>query len=76
MHIPPCKYTFFRDNVGINSIIPTVLNFSIHGYNYCLPDMIGGNGYNGRDCEKELFLRWMQVGCYSVSSVNSILHLF
>lgn len=38
-----------------------VLNFGLHGYYYNLPDMIGGNGYDGQKCSKELYIRWMQA---------------
>ncbi len=33
------------------------------GYPFVLPDMIGGNGYNGRP-GRELFIRWMQANVF------------
>ena len=33
------------------------------GYPFVLPDMVGGNGYNGRP-ERELFLRWLQLSVF------------
>lgn len=34
--------------LGLKSIIPTVLTISILGYQFVLPDMIGGNAYPNR----------------------------
>lgn len=31
------------------------------GYPLVLPDMIGGNGYNNRPPNKEMFIRWLQA---------------
>ncbi|CAG7837491.1 unnamed protein product [Allacma fusca] len=45
---------------GLKSLIPTLLHFSMLGYSFCLPDMIGGNAYGGRP-SKELYIRWMQA---------------
>uniref|UniRef100_F1L2B5 Family 31 glucosidase n=1 Tax=Ascaris suum TaxID=6253 RepID=F1L2B5_ASCSU len=45
------------DEIGLDSILPVTFNFSIHGYHFNLPDIIGGNGY----ADKELFIRWMQL---------------
>ncbi|VDK37772.1 unnamed protein product [Gongylonema pulchrum] len=49
------------NNIGLDTLIPVALNFGLHGYYYNLPDMIGGNGYGGSVCGKELYIRWMQV---------------
>jgi alpha-glucosidase (family GH31 glycosyl hydrolase) len=45
---------------GLQSLIPTLFHFSMLGYSFCLPDMIGGNAYDGRP-SKELYIRWMQA---------------
>ncbi len=50
----------FRTETGMNTVLPIALNFSLLGYPFNLPDMIGGNDY-GHFPEKELFIRWMQV---------------
>ncbi|OZC11732.1 glycosyl hydrolase, family 31 [Onchocerca flexuosa] len=55
------------NNIGLNTLIPVVLNFGLHGYYYNLPDMIGGNGYNGQRCSKELYIRWMQANQFLLS---------
>lgn len=60
------------DDVGLRTMIPSILVASLHGYFWTLPDMIGGNGYgdaidqgfdhNGRNLpSKELFIRWVEV---------------
>jgi len=45
---------------GLQTIIPHALTFGVIGYPFVLPDMIGGNAYNGRP-SKELYIRWMEV---------------
>jgi len=42
---------------GLKTLIPTLLHFGILGYPYTLPDMIGGNAYNGQMPSKEMFIR-------------------
>ncbi|KAL3994048.1 Glycosyl hydrolases 31 family protein [Acanthocheilonema viteae] len=55
------------NNIGLNTLIPIVLNFGLHGYYYNLPDMIGGNEYNGQKCSRELYIRWMQANEFLLS---------
>lgn len=50
-------------DIGMDTILPIALNFSLHGYLFNLPDMVGGNGYKG-SCEKQLYIRWMQVNLF------------
>ncbi|XP_068907050.1 myogenesis-regulating glycosidase-like [Tenebrio molitor] len=50
-------------NNGLHSIITTLLLFNINGYVFVLPDMIGGNGYNG-DPSAELIARWTQANTF------------
>lgn len=52
---------------GKQALIPRILLFSVLGYRYSLPDMIGGNGY-GKDGllgknlpSAELYIRWTQM---------------
>lgn len=55
---------------GLATVIPGVLLFGLLGYPYVLPDMIGGNAYDGANItktifpERELFIRWMQLSAY------------
>ncbi|CAG7835114.1 unnamed protein product [Allacma fusca] len=62
---------FGYDN-GLQSVIPTVLDFGLKGYSFVLPDMIGGNAYGGRP-SKELYVRWIQVNSFMPSVQLSIL---
>jgi alpha-glucosidase len=48
---------------GLKSLIPTLLHFGLLGYPFVLPDMIGGNAYNGRP-SGELYVRWMQANTF------------
>ncbi|XP_036383007.1 myogenesis-regulating glycosidase-like [Megalops cyprinoides] len=64
-----------RDSVwgyelGLKSIIPTVLTISILGYQFILPDMIGGNVYPNRTDggqrlpDRELYIRWLELSAF------------
>ncbi|XP_037042609.1 myogenesis-regulating glycosidase-like [Bradysia coprophila] len=45
---------------GLPTLVTTLLQFNLAGYPFVLPDMIGGNGYEGRP-SKELYIRWLQA---------------
>lgn len=54
---------------GLKTLIPTALTFSLLGYPYVLPDMIGGNGYENGFAnqylpERELYIRWIQITAF------------
>ncbi|KAG9354389.1 hypothetical protein JZ751_001096 [Albula glossodonta] len=64
-----------RDSVwgyelGLKSIIPAVLTISILGYQFVLPDMIGGNVYPNRTDgsqrlpDRELYIRWLELSAF------------
>lgn len=56
------KASRWGDFNGLESLIPTALQFSVIGYPFVLPDMIGGNTYGLREKpSRELFIRWIQV---------------
>lgn len=57
------KDTYWGKTNGLATLIPTLLHFNVIGYPFVLPDMIGGNGYNGQP-DKELFIRWMQANVF------------
>ncbi|XP_066299606.1 myogenesis-regulating glycosidase-like [Branchiostoma lanceolatum] len=57
---------------GLKTLIPTALTFSILGYPFILPDMIGGNGYDGVYPVRELFIRWLEVTAFLPSMQFSI----
>lgn len=39
----------------------------MNGYPFVLPDMIGGNVYNGDILTKELYIRWLQATVFMPS---------
>ena len=60
-------------NNGLHSVLTTALTMSLIGYNYIIPDMIGGNACSGTDCTtstegnqplKDLYIRWMQLSAF------------
>lgn len=71
-----------RDSVwgyelGLKSIIPTVLTISILGYQFVLPDMIGGNAYPNRTTgsdlpDRELYIRWLELSAFMPAMQFSI----
>lgn len=52
---------------GLKSLIPTLLQFNLNGYVFCLPDMIGGNQYGEDKITKQLFIRWLQASVFMPS---------
>jgi myogenesis-regulating glycosidase len=44
-----------------------LLQLNMVGYGLVLPDMIGGNGYNGIKPDEEIFLRWLQANTFMPS---------
>ncbi|XP_013398193.1 myogenesis-regulating glycosidase [Lingula anatina] len=68
--------TWGYDN-GLRTVIPDALTFGLLGYPFVLPDMIGGNAYNGSLTglaypSRELFVRWLQVNVFLPSIQFSI----
>ncbi|OCT57093.1 myogenesis-regulating glycosidase [Xenopus laevis] len=72
-----------RDSVwgyelGLKSLIPTVLTISMLGYPFILPDMIGGNIYtNGtlnpdKIPDRELYIRWLELSAFMPSMQFSV----
>uniref|UniRef100_A0AC35FPU2 Family 31 glucosidase KIAA1161 n=1 Tax=Panagrolaimus sp. PS1159 TaxID=55785 RepID=A0AC35FPU2_9BILA len=59
-------------DVGLQTVIPSTLLFSLQGYFWNLPDIIGGNGFELTDVgdrknlrsDSELFVRWVQVNAF------------
>ncbi|XP_077323161.1 myogenesis-regulating glycosidase [Lithobates pipiens] len=67
-----------RDSVwgyelGLKSLIPTVLTISMLGYPFILPDMIGGNVYGNFSKDmKELYIRWLELSAFMPSMQFSV----
>ncbi|XP_015245686.1 PREDICTED: uncharacterized family 31 glucosidase KIAA1161-like [Cyprinodon variegatus] len=69
-------------NLGLKSIIPTVLTISILGYQFVLPDMIGGNAYPNSTAgkinetnelpDRELYIRWLELSAFMPAMQFSI----
>jgi len=54
-------------NNGLKSLVTTLLQMNMVGYPLVLPDMVGGNEYNGEVANKELFIRWLQANTFMPS---------
>merc|ERR1712241_162998 len=58
-----------RDN-GLKTLVTTLLQMSMVGYPFVLPDMIGGNGYGEDPLDesnipsRELYIRWLQANVF------------
>lgn len=75
-HLPVFVRMMDKDSLwgyenGLKSLIPHALTFSIIGYPFVLPDMIGGNAYKGMP-DKELYIRWLQANALLPSIQYSI----
>jgi len=65
---------------GLKTLIPTALTYSVIGYPYILPDMIGGNAYGSDGSlhetsyipERQLYIRWLQITAFLPSMQFSI----
>ncbi|WP_449462623.1 glycoside hydrolase family 31 protein [Tardisphaera miroshnichenkoae] len=58
---------------GLASIITSTLTYSVLGYPFVMPDMIGGNEYRGERCDQELFARWVEASAPMPSIQFSII---
>ncbi|XP_063293792.1 SITS-binding protein-like [Pelobates fuscus] len=46
---------------GIKGMIPSILHYSLLGYNYFIPDAVGGTLSGEFLTDEELFIRWLQI---------------
>ncbi|KAM8939164.1 SITS-binding protein-like [Pelodytes ibericus] len=46
---------------GLKGIIPSVLHYSLLGYNFFIPDAVGGTLSGEFLTDEELFIRWLQI---------------
>ena len=49
-----------REN-GLAALVPEALTTSLRGFSFLMPDMVGGNQYDGDTIEPELLVRWAQA---------------
>ncbi|KAA0716392.1 Myogenesis-regulating glycosidase [Triplophysa tibetana] len=62
-------------DLGIKSIIPTVLTISILGYQFILPDIVGGNSHTDRTGglpDRELYIRWLELSAFMPAMTFSL----
>ena len=58
---------------GLKTLVTTLLQMSMSGYPFVLPDMIGGNGYGENPLDesdipsRELYIRWLQANVFMPS---------
>ncbi|VDI22641.1 Hypothetical predicted protein [Mytilus galloprovincialis] len=55
------KNSNWENKNGLKTLINTALTFGLLGYPFVLPDMIGGNAYEGNKPDRELFIRWLEA---------------
>ncbi|NXG18622.1 SP15 protein, partial [Grallaria varia] len=46
---------------GLKGLIPSVLHYSLLGYNFFIPDAVGGSLAGDSTGDPELFVRWLQI---------------
>ncbi|XP_066557238.1 SITS-binding protein isoform X2 [Amia ocellicauda] len=49
---------------GLKGIIPSILHYSLLGYNFFIPDAVGGTLSNEFITDEELFIRWLEIVCF------------
>jgi alpha-glucosidase (family GH31 glycosyl hydrolase) len=55
------KWSRWGIDNGLHSLLTQALTLGLIGYPFVLPDMIGGNAYNGEAPDAELMIRWTQL---------------
>jgi alpha-glucosidase (family GH31 glycosyl hydrolase) len=55
------KHSIWGPENGLGALVPEMIIVSLRGYPYAMPDMIGGNQYDGDQVDKELLVRWAQA---------------
>ncbi|NXC27438.1 SP15 protein, partial [Campylorhamphus procurvoides] len=48
-------------HAGLKGLIPSVLHYSLLGYNFFIPDSVGGSVAGDSTGDPELFVRWLQI---------------
>ncbi|NXO13691.1 SP15 protein, partial [Oriolus oriolus] len=48
-------------HAGLKGLIPSVLHYSLLGYNFFIPDAVGGSVAGAIPGDPELFVRWLQI---------------
>ncbi|KAL7641349.1 UNVERIFIED_CONTAM: hypothetical protein RMT77_008488 [Armadillidium vulgare] len=66
------KNSLWSSENGLRTLIPSLLHSGLLGYPFVLPDMVGGNAYEGKP-SPELFVRWVQANTFMPSIQFSLL---
>ncbi|XP_061855034.1 SITS-binding protein-like [Colius striatus] len=48
-------------HAGLKGLIPSVLHYSLLGYNFFIPDAVGGSLAGDTPLDPELYVRWLQI---------------
>ncbi|NXP53378.1 SP15 protein, partial [Heliornis fulica] len=48
-------------HAGLKGVIPSVLHYSLLGYNFFIPDAVGGSLADDTPGDPELYVRWLQI---------------
>ncbi|KAK4887086.1 hypothetical protein RN001_003357 [Aquatica leii] len=60
------KDSNWGNNNGLYTLLTTLMQMNLNGYSMVLPDMVGGNGYQGAP-SAELFIRWLEANVFMPS---------
>lgn len=55
------KHSIWGRENGLAAIVPEALTTSLRGFFFVMPDMVGGNAYDGDQIDAELLVRWAQA---------------
>ncbi|NXL52027.1 SP15 protein, partial [Podilymbus podiceps] len=51
-------------HAGLKGVIPSVLHYSLLGYNFFIPDAVGGSLAGDAPGDAELYVRWLQIATF------------
>ncbi|NXT40882.1 SP15 protein, partial [Pelecanoides urinatrix] len=51
-------------HAGLKGVIPSVLHYSLLGYNFFIPDAVGGSLAGDAPGDPELYVRWLQIATF------------
>lgn len=63
LRMPKLESTWSWNN-GLPNLITKVLHMSMLGYDFVIPDVVGGSAIPNKKPDKELFIRWMQAAIF------------
>uniref|UniRef100_A0A3B5N1M9 Si:ch211-236l14.4 n=1 Tax=Xiphophorus couchianus TaxID=32473 RepID=A0A3B5N1M9_9TELE len=49
---------------GLRAVIPSLLHHALVGYNFLIPDAVGGSLSGDLVTDKELFIRWLEIAAF------------